>query len=108
MYNMNDESGIQVGTILNYRVTKADVRKFKERMLDEDQPNEFYIESIDGIFRVNKEKMLFSVLCRNYGAYDSKMKRYLQDGEIDFQIIRLCKVATRAGLEFLLENKYMN
>lgn len=109
MEKMVKTSIIETNTILYYDVTQEDINDFNEAILNKRTPNEYILETKDGIFKINKEKKLLIVLDRNYKTLVKENGSLIvYNPPVDFEVMRLCKVAKKLGFEYLLEKKQMN
>jgi len=99
---------VEIATILNYKVTKQDLIEFDWIYFQEIWFNSFVIETNDFIYKINKKTKELRILQRFYKTMVDDSNMYESTDAIDYEVIRLCKIAKQAGFSYFLENKYMN
>jgi len=93
--------------IYKIEISDESVFKFKKQIFDDDLPNEYVVDLLEFVFKVNKSKKEFRILKRNY--YDTEVfLGYPNKHQVDFATFTAYKTAMKAGFKVFLENKYSN
>lgn len=90
-----------------FEVSKKDIEIFKEATLDCTKPNEYVLETVDGMFKINQDEKIFIILMRKYDyTLPEEMEESIED--IDSSIMMIYKIAMKSGFKVYLEQKYSN
>lgn len=90
-----------------YEVSENDVNRFKEAALDYSKPNEFILESQDGMFKIIQDEKIFMIVMRKYNyTLLEEIEESIE--EIDYSIMMIYKIAMKSGFKVFLEQKYSN
>ena len=90
-----------------YEVSKKDIDRFKEAALDSIKPNEYILETQDGLFKINQDKKIFMIVMRKYNyTLPEEIEESIE--EIDYSIMMIYKIAIKSGFKVYLEQKYSN
>ena len=110
IYNVKKKEKLntEIDAILNYHVTKEDLNRFNKIVYEEITFEKFILESIEATYRIDKTNKILTVLKRNYRLFVDDSNMYIANDAIDYEVIRLCKIAKKAGFEYILENQYLN
>jgi hypothetical protein len=93
--------------IYSIDVSEESIDDFKEMVKRDDLPNEIVVDTIEGVFKLNKDKKEFRILKRNH--YDQEIYLgYPNQFQVDFQVFIAYKVAKLSGYNVFLEAKYSN
>ena len=88
-------------------ITEEQVENFKRSIFSKDLPDEYVVDSVEFVFKVNKIKNEFRILKRHY--YDTSIfLGYPNAQQIDYTAFVAYKMAHKAGLNVFLEKKYSN
>jgi hypothetical protein len=88
-------------------ITEEQVENFRNQIFSEDLSDEYVVDSLEFVFKVNKSKNEFRILKRYYYETDVYVGRPTPQ-QIDYVVFTAYKLAHRAGLNVFLENKYSN
>ena len=90
-----------------YEVSKKDIDRFKEAALDYSKPNEYILETQDGMFKIIQDQKIFMVVMRKYNyTLPEEIEETIE--EIDYSIMMIYKIALKSGFKVYLEQKYSN
>lgn len=94
-------------SFLAYKVRREDVSTFIQKANDKFLPDEYIFETLEGFFKINKVKKEFRILKRK--QYDDLLfLGYPNKSKVDLEIMKIYKIAKRAGFKVFLENKFSN
>lgn len=94
-------------SIYSLDISEESIEDFKKMVEREDLPDEVIVDTIEGVFKLNKVKKEFRILKRNHYDQDIFLG-YPNDFQIDFQVFLAYKTAKLSGFNVFLENKYSN
>lgn len=93
--------------LFKYDVSNKDIASFKEAALDSYKPNEYILETVDGMFKITQDERIFMILMRKYDyTLPDEMEESVE--EIDSNIMMIYKIAIKSGFKVFLEQKYSN
>lgn len=98
---------VEIQTILNYKVTKQDLIEF-DKIIQEISYSSFILETNDFVVKIDKKNKQLRILQRFYKTMVFESFMYELADSVDYEVIRLCMIAKKAGFSYFLENKYMN
>jgi hypothetical protein len=93
--------------IFSYKVSKKEIANFKKAALDSYKPNEYILETNDGMFKITQDERVFMILMRKYEYTIPEEMDYDID-EIDSNVMMIFKIAKSSGFKVFLEQKYSN
>jgi hypothetical protein len=98
----------QIDAILTYQVKKEDLFIFNRIVNEEVDFDKFILESSEATYRIDKTNKTITVLRRNYRLGVDESSIFSYNDVVDFEVVRVCKIAKEAGFDYFLENQYMN
>lgn len=110
IYNVKKKEKLntEIDAILKYQVTKQDLYMFNKIVYEEIKFEKFVLESSEATYRIDKTNKVITVLQRNYRLFLDEINFCSANDAIDFEVMRLCKIAKKAGFNYIFENKYLN
>jgi hypothetical protein len=96
--------GLIFGNIANFeiQILKEDIDLFKGVLNDKKIPDEFIMQTNEGVFIVNKRKKTLRIFERKYK--NNKLKK----DEIDSSTYVVSKIASKCGFTIFLDTQYSN
>ena len=92
------------GNISNFdiKIKKKDLDLFKQVLNDELVPNEFIMQTAEGVFIVKKKEKVLRIFERKYDH------KFLTREDIDFSTCIVSRIASKCGFTIYLDVKYSN
>lgn len=96
--------GLIFGDISNFdiKIKKEDIELFMKVINDQSVPNEFVMQTHEGVFIVNKKKKSLKIFERRY------QNQKLTKNQIDLSTFIVSKIAVKCGFSITLDVKYSN